>query len=170
MAFHPVQPHDTWPALSARYGCPVCLLLRANNDDDSLVNGRILHIPSPGFCHQQQQRPQPRRHRYAKGETLLWIALRYHVTALSILQENHLLSAGQLRPGMILLIPAPPDGSKIITAQAMDSLEQIAQAHEMTPQALWSLNRLPQGTQIHPGMQLYVRDARANKGCKYCPV
>ena len=170
LAFHTVQPNDTWPSLSARYGCPICLLLRANNGYDSLLDGRVLHIPSPSFCHTQQQPAQPRRHRYAKGETLLWIALRHHVTALSILQENHLLSAGQLQPGMLLLIPAPPEGTKIVTAQAMDTLEQIARAHDMTPQSLCSLNRLPEGTQVHPGMQLYVRDARASMGCKYCPV
>lgn len=47
------------------------------------------------------------RHTVQEGETIVQIADTYGVTAESLAAANHLVSIQQVRPGTILVIPAP---------------------------------------------------------------
>ena len=66
----------------------------------------LLAIPVAAGA-QETPPPQP-IHVVAAGETLYSIAARYGVKASALLDANNLRSAGQVRPGLRLIVPAPP--------------------------------------------------------------
>ena len=164
-----VLPTHSWEKLSALSGVPVCMLMRANGTDVLPAVGQRIRIPELYFCAHKDHTAE-QMHVLSAHESILQLCRRYGLFAHHLLQANGLTRAGELRPGMRLKIPVPPPGTRVVTAGPMDSLFSVALRCHVSPQALATLNKLPMDAVLYHGMQLYVRDARAKMGCKYCPV
>lgn len=164
-----VLPAHSWETLSALSGVPVCMLMRANGTEVLPAVGQRIRIPELYFC-AQKDHTMEQMHVLSAHENILQLCRRYGLCAHQLLQANGLTRAGELRPGMRLKIPVPPSGTRVVTAGTMDNLFSMALRYHMSPQALAALNGLPMNATLYHGMQLYVRDARAKIGCKYCPV
>ncbi|MBQ9989161.1 MAG: LysM peptidoglycan-binding domain-containing protein [Clostridia bacterium] len=156
-----VARRDCWQTLSARFGLPVCLLLRANGGDARLYPGRRIVIPPPSFCLRRAE------HIVQPDETLFQIAQENRITQWHLVRENRLRPPYAIVAGQRLILPRPPAGTRIVTLTALDTLSQTAKRLGVLPAALRTLNGLPENDEGHPGLQLYCPDSTL---LKYCPV
>ena len=149
MQIYTLRSKDTLSALSARFGVPVCMIMRANSSV-SMRPGAKLRIPPIDFC-DKGGIPQ---YIVKKGETLLDIAKAHGTTPIAIMRENALSPSVQLREGEALSIPAPPENTKIYICKATDTLEGLSRQFGVKPELLRALN--PGVTQVYAGAQIFV--------------
>lgn len=127
-------------------------------------------ITAPAVQAQTRVLPKPPVHVVQKGETLSQIAVRYGFTVLELQQINQLYPPFVLYEGQnIWLIrarlsgePAPaeqlgevaPAVSTTYTVKAGDTLQKIAQAHDLTVEQILEVNSLSNPDLLYVGIEL----------------
>ena len=105
-----------------------------------------------------QETPQPQPiHVVAAGETLYGIAARYGVPANALLDANNLRSAGQVRPGLRLVVPAPPGQTGTVhVVRSGETLGLIAARYGVTVADIILANGLKDANRIFSGQRLLI--------------
>ncbi|MFQ9177168.1 MAG: LysM peptidoglycan-binding domain-containing protein [Christensenellaceae bacterium] len=142
-----LKPRDTLASLSARFGVPVCMIVRANGGI-KLAAGAKIKIPPDNFCETCAYRT------IKQGETLLDIARECGVTPLAIMRKNGLSPGSGLREGMLIAVPEPPAGVRVYTCRATDTIENLAEREGVSVKVLRELN--PGVNQVYAGAQIYL--------------
>lgn len=159
--YHRLQRGETLEALSARYGVPVCMIMRANASA-RLSAGQVLVIPRQcggSRIEKQGQTPAAPRYRYAEyvvqtDDTLYGISRRTGLTMRILQKANALSGTAELQPGARLRIPVIT-GRRYYVREG-ESLADIAASHGMTEAALCEKNLIEDGEKIGPGACLLI--------------
>ena len=141
-----IRAGDTIFSLAQRYNVtPQSILdLNPSVDPNSLRVGQIICIPGaapPPTCPANSF-----SYTIRAGDTLFSLAQRYNVTPQSILDLNPGVDPNSLRVGQIICIPgaAPPPtcptNSFSYTIRAGDTIFNLAQRYNVTPQSILDLN------------------------------
>jgi len=100
---------------------------------------------------------QYERYTVKTGDTLFGLAKRYGTTIGNILSLNpQITNANELKVGMILTIPIPPEGSIVYIVRPGDSVFRISQRFGTTVEKMAEYNYLNDNYMIYPGQQLLV--------------
>lgn len=144
MKKHVLKKSDTLCELSALYGIPVCMIVRANGGlKEGFSDRKFLNIPQADFCSKIYG-----EYTVLKGDTLILISKKTSTLMREIMSLNS-LSAGDLQPGMTVFLP---ERRNIYTVAAGDNLDLIEQKTGVGMLKLRELNDLTGG--IYTGMQL----------------
>jgi LysM repeat protein len=162
--YHRLQRGETLELLSARYGVPVCMIVRANEGlrQETPHYGTTLVIPHKCWCNRCNEVPPvkaPPRWRYAEyvvqpDDTLYGISLRSGLTMRILQKANALSGIAELQPGTRMRIPAI-SGKRYYVREG-ESLADIAARHGVTEEALREMNFLEYGEQLGPGACLLI--------------
>src|SRR5690606_18087573 len=100
MQIHTVKRNDSLWNLAQQYGVPLQHIVEVNGieQNDPLVVGQALIIPSPSGS---------KTHRVVRGESLWSIARQYGLSLQEVAAANQLSNPANIRPGQIIIIPAP---------------------------------------------------------------
>ncbi|HLU99858.1 MAG TPA: LysM peptidoglycan-binding domain-containing protein, partial [Acidobacteriota bacterium] len=93
------------------------------------------------------------------GDSLARIASRFETTVQALQQANDLGNPNLLRPGQTLVIhgsKAATSGPVEYTVQRGDTLAQIAQRYQTTPEAIQQANNLRNPNLLRPGQRLII--------------
>jgi N-acetylmuramoyl-L-alanine amidase len=146
-----VQPGDSLYQIANRYGTSINALQTLNQlSTPTLYPGQALQIGAGNIVNQSNY------HTVSAGESLFLIARRYQ-TSVAALQKNNNLSGATLLVGQRLAIPAVTTGAATTsnyTVKAGDTLYLIAKRHQISLNALLSLNRLSGAAALVPGQTL----------------
>ena len=142
-----LKPKDTLSLLSARFGIPVCMIVRAN-DSVRFRAGLEIKIPPVDFCVAGAYKT------IQQGETLLDIAREHGVTPLAIVRKNGLSLGSAIKEGMLIAIPDVPKGAKVYTCKATDTINALAVSKGVSVQLLKDLN--PGVSEVYAGAQIYL--------------
>jgi len=162
MREHVFSRTDTLETLSARYGVPVCMIVRANRlgEGNSLHYGQRLQIPPADYCARMAEsettpevRGEERRYLVQQGDTVYSIAERFNTTMGMVLEANQATDPTQIRPGQEIVVPCLPDGFVVYSLQPMDTLELVAERFGVSKQSILRQNRIGG---VYPGMQLII--------------
>lgn len=151
MQRHILHRGETLERISARYGIPVCMLLRANDLGAPLRPGMELKIPPRDFCMRRLKTTV--LHTVVPGDTVFSLAQQYKTIMRLILKENNLRHPRELSPGQTITIPLAPGG--VYTVRQTDTLESIAGKLGISAQLLRQANYL-KNSSVYPGMQLLL--------------
>lgn len=134
--------------LSARYGVPVCMIMRANRKTflNGIRSGLSVRIPPPDYC-----APNMKRHVVMRGDTVYSLSKKYGVTMQAILRGNGMIHPSEAREGMSILIPPP---ARIYTVGATDTLRDAAEKNGVSAEALMNANGGIKS--VYRGMQLVI--------------
>lgn len=132
---HTIARGETPELLSARYGIPVCMLLRAN---PHFRVGETISIPPPYFC-------SARRYTVRTGDTLYSIAQKHHIPMYLIPHPAELCA------GETLLLPPP---MRIHTCRPTDTVRSVAAQYGISEARLRAYNGISGG--LYHGMQLIL--------------
>ncbi len=134
--------------LSARYGIPVCMIVRANRKAflSGIRSGLAVKIPPRDYCSARL-----RSHVVASGETVFSISQKYGVTMQAILKSNGIGHPSALREGISLSIPPC---SRIYTVGATDTLNDVARKTGVPAGELSKANGDIKS--VYRGMQLII--------------
>lgn len=159
--YHRLQRGETLEALSARYGIPACMIMRANTGARFSL-GQMLVIPRQcGDCRIEKQEP-PRvvpNFRYAEyiiqpDDTLYGISRRTGLTMRILQKANALSGVAELQPGERLRIPAFT-GKRYYVREG-ESISEIAAEQHVSEAALREKNFIEDGETIGPGACLLI--------------
>ena len=172
---HVVQPGENLFRISLRYGTTVDAIVAAN----ALANRRLIHtgqrltIPggagSPATTGRSAAATDGGSYVVQRGDTLSAIALRYGVSAWTIVQANGLSNANLIYAGQRLVIPgagagrtssAPATGDTYVVRRG-DNLSGIARRFGTTAAALARLNGIANPSLIYAGQVLRLSGAAA---------
>jgi LysM repeat protein len=109
-AAYTIRPGDTLTDIAKRYHTTVAALVRANDlpgNGNLIYAGETLKVPAPPAKPKARSRTVTTiaKHRVVRGDTLIGIAKRYHVTTKAVRDRNHLPRSGMVRLGDVLEIP-----------------------------------------------------------------
>lgn len=141
---------ENLPTLSAKFGVPVCMIVRANGGfcENKFRPGRRIFIPPIDFC-----APKAHEHRLEMPDTIYSLSAKYGVTMDQIMRENSLTHPAQL--ATLKTVKIPSGNYKLYTVKMGETLEQICEKFSIAPETLLKENgRLPG---IYPGLQLVIR-------------
>ena len=167
MKMHVLARTETGEMLSARYGVPVCMIIRANHlgAEDRLFAGRKIQIPPVDYCWKAEEtsgageaESGKQAYQVRPGDTVYSIAQRFHTTMNAILLENGLARPEELRAGMRISVPCFPENFAVYSLTSMDTLEGVAEKFGVTVTALRGANDLPDT--LYPGLQLVIPGKR----------
>lgn len=115
----------------------------------------FLAVPAPVRA---QETPSPQLiHVVIKGENLYGIAARYGVPVSELLGANNLFSAGPVRPGTRLVVPAPPGQTGTVhTVRRGEVLGLIAAQYGVKIADIMLANGLQDANQIFTGQRLLI--------------
>ena len=117
----------------------------------------VVLLVMPVAARAQETPPPQQIHIVARGETLYVIAARYGVAASALLGANNLRSAGQVRPGVRLVVPAPPGQTgKVHNVRRGEVLGLIAANYGVTIADIMLANGLQDANQIFTGQRLLI--------------
>lgn len=140
---HILRRGETPEQLSARYGVPVCMLMKANRGRQ-MAPGRALIIPERGSC-------GGRSYRVKKGDTLYSIAQKNNTTMYDLSKENPGVFSGGLADGMVIRLP---EASRIYTCGVLDTVQSVCERFGIAEEALRSCNPLEKN--LYQGLQLKI--------------
>lgn len=163
-----VYAGDTLNMLSARFGRPACMIMRANRlaSPAWLTPGRSIIVPAPDFCLRDYGAcPRDMCMRPARAgvpRIACIVRANTHVGALAReygLPERLVLLACGMHSGAILpagetALPRTPRGARIITVQPWHTLEGICRYSGMDMERFRTLNALR--APLLPGMRVIV--------------
>ncbi len=156
---HTLKRGERLEQLSARYGLPVCLIVRAN-PDTRFMWGETLRIPAACACGQPEKACLPKfRWAYAEyvvqpGDTLYGVALRHGLTMRIVQKANALSGLAELQPGARLRLPEIR-GARYCVREG-ERIADIAAAHGISERALRGKNFLADGEDVGPGACLLI--------------
>lgn len=141
---HILKKGESLEDLSALYGVPVCMIMRANMRTfaEGIRSGLSVAVPQKDMCEPM------RMHRVKKGDTVYSLSKRYSVTMRSILELNKIQHPSALREDMCIKIP-PCVG--IYTVGATDTMSSISEKLGIPAEELIRLNKT---ARVYRGMQL----------------
>lgn len=154
---HVVQRGDTLSRIARTYGVSVAALRESNNlSSNRLLVGEKLAIPGSGSKAPSSSEPS-QTYVVQSGDTLWYIAHRYHVSVASLKRANG-ASGAALHPGQKLTIPgtAKPATPTEVVVHSGDTLWSIAQANDTTVAQLRRWNRIDSNTSLSVGTTLAV--------------
>ncbi len=164
MKVHILSRQDTLETLSARYGVPVCMIIRANGlgAKDKLFYSRKLRIPPADYCSlpplpTQPEEKHPITHRnyvVQEMDTIFTIAQRFRTTMGMILEANQVTHPNQIRPGDEIVVPCLSEGFVVYSLQPTESLEAVADQFGVGKDTIMKLNHI--SGDVYPGMQLII--------------
>lgn len=116
MQIHTVKRNDSLWNLAQHYGVPLQHIVEVNGieQSDPLIVGQALIIPSP---------PGNKTHKVAHGESLWSIARQYGLSLQEVAAANQLSNPAMIRPGQIIVIPAP----KLTTIEVNGYMERMGE-------------------------------------------
>ena len=145
--------------LEARYGVPVCLIVRAN-PDTRFVWGGTLRIPERCGVEPEAkvQEPKPRwaytEYVVQPDDTLYGVALRSGLTMRIVQKANAMGCAAELQPGTVLRLPEIR-GARYCVREG-ERIADIAAKHGVTERALRNRNFIGPAESVRPGACLLV--------------
>ncbi len=157
---------DRLEKISAKFGIPVCMVLRANGPETikKLRRGSELKIPKQDYCFKYERDcdecgakrniPAARSHKAKKDETVYSIASQYNTTMRMLMYENG-LEKNQVDVGTILEIPEAICGRSVHIVRAGESPFSIAQIYGLDWSAIAAANRLG-SMELYPGQQIMI--------------
>lgn len=159
-----VRAGDTLSGIAARHGVRLAELLSANrlSITSLIVPGQRLTIPGAGAAGAPAA-PAGVTYTVRSGDALSTIAARHGVRLADLLRANRLTITSMIHPGQRLTIPgatagnaapAAPAAGATYTVRSGDALSTIAARHNVSLQALLSLNGLSMTSLITPGQRL----------------
>ncbi len=165
-----VGPGDSLLWIALRFDVELAELAALNglHPDTPLRLGQVLRIPAT--AEEMAVAPAARRYTVQPGDSLGRIAQRFGVSFAALLAANRLTDPDLLPVGMELRIPAPPErlappsalglalrGFHVYTVQPGDTLSELAQRFQTTPQAILRYNDLlPDAKTVYAGMTLRI--------------
>jgi LysM repeat protein len=114
--FITVQRGDTLSGIAHRYHTTVSRLIQANDlpgNGDVIYAGSRLKVPTSATSSGGRSRSRTTKrtvnvsYQVRRGDTLIGLAHRYHVTPTTIRRANHLPASGMIRIDQVLRIPVP---------------------------------------------------------------
>jgi hypothetical protein len=165
MIEHILSEKDTLERLSAHYGVPVCMILRANGFTDlSCLEGLTsIHIPDRHYCMEQNEnRANLMVHapfviyEIAEGDTIFDIAQRHRTTMNIIARLNHIIDPSRLIAGQkIRILKLPPDCERY-SVREKENLADISRRFCVPEKCIRAYNCLQETDSVYPGMQLLI--------------
>ena len=147
MKTHVLRKTDTLAQLSAAYGVPVCMIVRANPGFCGLRPGRTLRIPEPDYCaactHTYVLTPE---------DTVFSLSAKFSVPMDSILRANGLHRPDELYGRQSIQIPQRQ--CRLYTAGATDTITTVCEKFGISEQELRECNHIFGG--IFNGLQLWI--------------
>lgn len=165
MREHVLSETDTLETLSAAYGVPVCMVMRANGflSGGSLADIKSLKIPGRCYCIKQNEALRDKaqdipyiEYEVQDGETIFDIAQRHKTTMNIIARLNYILDPVMLTPGQKIKILELPKNCEKYSVKTVDHMEDIARRFNVPEKCIRSYNCLRDNDSIYPGMQLMI--------------
>jgi len=157
---HSLRRGERLEHLSARYGIPVCMMMRLNGMDTPGVIAGLRHVKIPKRCYCNrcgEVKHSPLKYEMVtvgEGDTLLSIAQSRGVT-LGILQRTNAIDdIGDVRAGDVLSVPVL--SGKRYTVRPGESIEDIAVREGIRAQRVRDINGLKGGEEPAPGTLLIL--------------
>lgn len=147
-----IRRGDTLPKLSAKFGVPVCMIVRANEKvfhEKAFRIGSTVKIPEIDFCSRTDKNGCFAR----ESDTIYSLAERLGTSMHALMQENGMREPSELRAGMWIRSAKKTDGF-VHTVRAGENIFTIAEKYHMTIQEIMEENRIT--GDVYPGMQLHI--------------
>ena len=165
MIEHILTEKDTLERISAYYGVPVCMIMRANGflDASGLSGLTRLFIPDRFYCMEQNEKRGEMlsripyvEHETAEGDTIFDIAQRYRTTMNIIARLNHIIDPTRLSAGQkIRILKLPPECERY-SVRLSERLSDIAANFKVPEKCIRAYNCLNENDSVYPGMQLMI--------------
>lgn len=163
-ATHIVQAGENLYRIGLQYGLTTTQLMAANNllSADQIYVGQTLTVPGSGTI---TTTSATATHVVRAGETLSSIATRYGISLAVLTQANNISNPSLLYSGQVLKIPgygtssatvAASTGSGSYTVQRGDTLFRVASRHNVTMDALMSVNQIASPDMLYVGQVLTI--------------
>lgn len=160
LTVHKMRRTDRLEMLSAYYHVPVCMIMRANSftNPEDIFSCKELKIPKKCFCLRCQNTPEVAKksgnYTVEQEDTIFGIAKRFGVTMHIILKANGIKDPSEICVGQKLRIPVV--SGKMYCVRPGESIEDIANRHNMTVKSIREKNCMDADDSIRPGMQLLL--------------
>ncbi len=159
MKEHILKQGEKLSELSAIYGIPVCMIVRANcfTSPEQIFAGLKVMVPPRDYCTGAKVEVE-RRDTYVagQGETIFDISNKCGVTMREILKENN-IGANDIFEGKELIIPKVAADLFMYNTKMGESYDSIANKFGIDKDELVSQN----GNNLYPGMQIYMPNAKS---------
>ncbi len=164
--YHLVQVGENLGGIAALYGVDALEIAKINGlvSPDQLGVGQRLLLPkSAALLALPTEEPAGGEglvHTVTAGETLSSIALRYEVLLSTLVEVNNLQNADQLALGQEIyvpgVVPRTPEGHRIHTVRAGETLLSIAELYQVPLAVLETANNLVDSDKLAEGQELVV--------------
>ncbi|MBX3054174.1 MAG: LysM peptidoglycan-binding domain-containing protein [Caldilineaceae bacterium] len=164
-----VRAEDTLARIALRHGVDLSALLALNGlneASDTIRAGQSLWLPATGD--DLQVADPDRTHTVQPGESLGLIAQAYGLGLGDLLAANRIGDPDTIQPGQNLLIPGTPKEGVSATigparagflyhnVQSGDTMSQLSQTYNTTPQAIIRYNGLPDESTLYSGLEVRI--------------
>ncbi len=162
-----VAPGDSLLWIALRFDVELAELAALNGlaPDAPVQAGQVLHIPATEA--ELSAKHTSRRYVVRPGDSLGVIAQRFGVPLASLLAANHLVDPDLLPVGQELIVPRAvepitstvglmPRGFHVYVVQPGDTLSELAQRFQTTPQAILRYNDLPDAETVYHGLEIRI--------------
>ncbi|MDD5016641.1 MAG: LysM peptidoglycan-binding domain-containing protein [Eubacteriales bacterium] len=157
-----MRRYDRLETLSAHFGVPVCMIMRANafRNAEDIISCKEIKIPKKCYCLRcAADKITTAGARYETytvqpEDTIYGIAKRCGLTMRIIQKANGIDDAAMIRAGDRLLIPAI-SGERYCIREG-ESLEDIALARSISVDSIMEKNFIGPAEAVHAGMQLIL--------------
>jgi len=164
-----VRADDTPARIALRYGVNLAALQALNGlepTDNSLIQGQRLLLPAT--ADDLRVAAPDTRYRVQPGDSLGLIAQAHGIPLRELMAANRIGNPDTIQPGQALLIPgpiqtgaAPPIGPARAgflyhNVQPGETLSQLAQRFDTTPQAIVRYNGLPDEGTVYYGLEIRI--------------
>lgn len=163
MNVHGLRENECLEKLSAFYGVPICMIMRANGflNFSSFEGIRALKIPERQYCIRAYEAVKKSykpfiEYKVQDGDTIYEIAQKHRTTMNIIARFNHLNDPERLSAGQSLKIPTTPPGSVRYSVKACDTIKGLSSRFRLPEKCICAFNCIPEKSGIYPGMQLII--------------
>ena len=159
MTVHRLRRYDRLETLSAYYGVPVCMIMRANAfaKAEDILSCREIKIPKRCYCLRCAEAKKPASegtYIVQDEDTVFSIAKRFNLTMRIVIKANGLEDESKIAPGDRLYIP-DISGERYCVRKG-ENVEDIAARYQISAQSIKEKNYISPFEKIHAGMQLIL--------------